>query len=207
MSLTVEGTDISCVTNEDGVFTLTDVPMGERSFNIIKEEFVETTVRIDIDKTQFQLDLVFPITNGLNYPAEIHTNITGYVYDALTGRPLINGIVKVFGSDIQTSTDTDGQYTLTDLPLGKIQLIAMALDHKAVSVYLTVEEGALITFISACLPRPEEKSPEALPTPIPENLYPVQIFHLGKTVFSARKVRLTADTPSSAFPPEAIPSP
>jgi len=141
VSLTVEGTDISCVTNEDGVFTLTDVPMGERSFNIIKEEFVETTVRIDIDKTQFQLDLVFPITNGLNYPAEIHTNITGYVYDALTGRPLINGIVKVFGSDIQTSTDTDGQYTLTDLPLGKIQLIAMALDHKAVSVYLTVEEG------------------------------------------------------------------
>lgn len=146
VSISVNDTGISDVTDEDGNFTLADVPMGEQTFYVIKEDFVDVSFGSTIDEDPYQMDLVFPNATGVAYPAEIDQNITGYIYDSLSGKPIENAIVKVSGTEIQAVTGADGQYTLSDLPLSKRELIAMAVDHEAVYMYPTVVSGGADNF-------------------------------------------------------------
>ncbi|MGV8075116.1 MAG: carboxypeptidase regulatory-like domain-containing protein [Syntrophobacteraceae bacterium] len=139
--ITLQGAENSAETDENGVFTLFDVPMGPRTFELVKEGFVNTTITVDVNENPFQLDLVLPIVTGVAYPAEIGPDVSGYVYDAMSGLPLEAAIVKVNDADIETVTGTDGSYSMSGLPLGPVQIIAMALNHQAVSMHPTVVSG------------------------------------------------------------------
>jgi uncharacterized protein YkwD len=144
--ITLVGTDNTCVSLEDGSFILTNVPMGENAFKVFKEEFADVTWNVDVNTNPYVMNVIHPMAIGVTYPQEIDSNITGYVFDALTAKPLAGAIIRVFGTSIESTTDQNGQYAFSDLPYGEIHLIAMALDHKAVSMYPTVVSGAASRF-------------------------------------------------------------
>ena len=146
VDITVEGYEISGMTGPDGIFTLTEVPMGTQSFKVFKEDFVKNTITVDITEDPYQLDLVFPNINGVAYPAEIDTTFNGIVYDAVTGRTLEGAVIKVFGLDLSTTSGAEGEFTLSGLPPGPRPLIAMAPDYEAVIMRPTVVPGADDTF-------------------------------------------------------------
>ncbi len=136
--ITLQGAESSDETDSNGGFALVDVPFGPQTFRLVKDGFIDATISVTVDRTPFVLDIVEPVITGVANPEEIGTEVAGFVLDAMSGLPLNGAVVKVSGSDIQTVADADGKYVLSGLPLGSIQLIAMALDHEAVSIYPTV---------------------------------------------------------------------
>jgi hypothetical protein len=146
VKIMVEGTDISDVTLEDGSFILEDVPYGEQSLKVVKEDFCDFIQPVKINRDPFEYNLTYPLIAVFPYPAEIDTTITGYVYDAVSGQGLNGAILQIHGTSIQAATDPDGRFSLTDLPAGTISITTMALDHEAVLVSPTVVPGASGTF-------------------------------------------------------------
>ncbi len=146
VSIRLKDTENITETGADGTFTLTNVPPGQQSLEIFKEDFVNTTWSFTVSSDPHQLDLIFPLIKGVAHPADIDTDVTGYVYDASSGKPLAGAVVQVPGSAIETTSDANGQYSLSGLPPGEIRLIAMAVDHEAVEMRPTVIDGAADTF-------------------------------------------------------------
>lgn len=144
VTVSLVNTDISEVTGLDGIFSLPDIPIGIQYVSVFKEDFISGTFGLNIDRDPYQLDIVFPLSTGVPNPETIGENISGYVYDAITGQPLEGAVIKVY--DYQVTTGPNGEYTLTDLFPGPVSLIAMGLNHEAVVMYPTIVPGGADTF-------------------------------------------------------------
>ncbi len=146
VTITLGGTNNSCVTLADGTFVLDDVPYGQQTLYIVEENNRYTTITLLVDKNPYILDLAVPYRNGRSDPAEINNNVTGIIHDGITGWPIAGAIVRVIGTSIEDTTDQDGQFSLADLPTGDIMIMAMALNHEAVAVISKVIANASETF-------------------------------------------------------------
>ncbi|MCF8068359.1 MAG: carboxypeptidase regulatory-like domain-containing protein [Desulfobacterales bacterium] len=147
VTIEVDGTCISGVSGADGTFTLTDVPMGTQLFHITKDDFADYSLEYDINEDPFQMDLVYPTSMGIAFPDTINTDVTGYVYDAMAGKPIAGAIVKLAKSPTHTiTTDQDGNFALSDLPEGSGIFTAMAENHVAIFKNLSIINGGADTF-------------------------------------------------------------
>jgi len=141
VTLTLDGTEVFAVSAQDGSFSL-NVPMGGQTFKVFKEGFADRTVKFDINTEPLEMDLYLPTRIGVTHPAEIDSSITGLVYDSRSGQPIPGAVVLVDSYGNQATTDADGEFALTGLPLGPITLMAMAEGYDAVYTKPTVVPGA-----------------------------------------------------------------
>jgi hypothetical protein len=66
---------------------------------------------------------VFLVTPG-------RAHLTGLVTDPESGEPLVGALVSVQGTNISAVTDSEGRYTLRDLPPGRLRLVVNAPNHE-----------------------------------------------------------------------------
>lgn len=75
--------------------------------------------------------------------AQPQTNISGRVTDAATNAPLPFASVYLNGSTRGTTTDEQGRYTLSHVPLGTVEVVASFLGYKPTQQTLRLTEGSL----------------------------------------------------------------
>ena len=70
------------------------------------------------------------------------TTVSGAVIDAVTGKPVPNVALTIFGSDITTTSRSDGSYTLTDVPPGLVKVKAQIIGfHPITTPYYNLKPG------------------------------------------------------------------
>ena len=69
--------------------------------------------------------------------------IRGNVYDKETGEPILFGNVRLEGTNLGSTTDLDGFFTITNAPVGKHNLIATYIGYDSVSVAVTIGDGRI----------------------------------------------------------------
>jgi hypothetical protein len=70
------------------------------------------------------------------------TTVSGAVIDAVTGKPVPNVVITIFGSDITTTSGSDGSYTLTGVPPGLVKVKAQIIGfHPITTPYYNLKPG------------------------------------------------------------------
>ena len=70
------------------------------------------------------------------------TTVSGAVIDAVTGKPVPNVTITIFGSDITTTSGSDGSYTLTSVPPGLVKVKAQIIGfHPITTPYYNLKPG------------------------------------------------------------------
>ncbi len=72
--------------------------------------------------------------NSVSYAQEIG-NLTGFVKDAQTGKPLPGASVLLKGTSLGDATDTNGYYRITDIPSGTYTVIVRFVGYKPATKY------------------------------------------------------------------------
>ena len=70
--------------------------------------------------------------------------IRGFVYDKASGEPIIFINVYLEGTQLGTSTDVNGYYSITKVPSGDYNLIVEALGYEKISENLSVKSGQIL---------------------------------------------------------------
>jgi PKD domain/Carboxypeptidase regulatory-like domain/K319L-like, PKD domain/Bacterial Ig domain len=78
--------------------------------------------------------LAFNIVRG-------RASISGTVVDPDTGVPVAGALVAVEGTNLSTTTDENGQYTLNDVPIGPGVLIINPPDHELIRLAIDPQRG------------------------------------------------------------------
>jgi Carboxypeptidase regulatory-like domain len=96
-------------------------------------------------KTAFAAVLMLAVSGTLGAPqitAQTQTTVTGTIIDAVTGKPVPNVGITVLGSDLTTTTGSDGTYTLTGVPPGLIKVKAQIIGfHPITTPYYNLKPG------------------------------------------------------------------
>ncbi|HEY0111347.1 MAG TPA: carboxypeptidase-like regulatory domain-containing protein, partial [Fibrella sp.] len=74
--------------------------------------------------------LLLLLSGGLTI-AQQTTKLTGRVTDVATGKPIAFASVYINASTRGTTADSVGRFTLTNCPVGSIEIVATALGYKA----------------------------------------------------------------------------
>lgn len=65
-------------------------------------------------------------------------DIRGQLYDAKTGEPIIYGTITIADTDYGTTTDLDGFFTLTGIPVGEYKIVASYIGFETVEQTVSV---------------------------------------------------------------------
>ena len=108
---TVAATGFSTTTDSNGNFTLTGVPPGPQTLTVSRSGFSPTTTDVRVEPGKTLSAGTIALT-----PLPTFGTITGTVTNARTGAPLSGATVGGIG--FSTTTDSNGNFTLTGLPPG-----------------------------------------------------------------------------------------
>ncbi|MCC6600887.1 MAG: TonB-dependent receptor [Crocinitomicaceae bacterium] len=72
-------------------------------------------------------------------------SVRGFIKDADTGEPVIFITVGLEGTDIGTSTDADGYFSLTKVPAGTYTLLIKNIEYEEVKEAVVLENGKVLT--------------------------------------------------------------
>ncbi len=139
VKVTHEGSNISKITAADGIFVFDNIPFGEQTFYFEKPDFIEETITSTVDRTPFTIDLIKPSSE--EGQITIGQNISGIIQDAISQLPIAGAKVRVPGLNLEVVSDTNGNYSLTDLPIGNYPIVIMAVEHAAMKIIATVDNG------------------------------------------------------------------
>ena len=136
------GVGASAVTAPDGSFTLSNLSAGEIRANLRKEtEFIQETRTL----TAPSQNLVIEIPKG--------TTVAGRVIDKETRKPVGafqagittsrggGGMIMMTPAALRNFTNDDGSFTLENVPVGAVNLVANAPGYAQARMNLTLEEG------------------------------------------------------------------
>lgn len=70
--------------------------------------------------------------------------VRGNLIDNETGEPIIYGNVRLDGTNLGTTTDVDGFFSITDVPVGTYSLIATYIGYDSVAVSVEVKAGQIV---------------------------------------------------------------
>ena len=110
-------------TDEQGVFTISDVVPGTREVNISASGYQSQKYWIVISGSTTDMQTIFLS------PVLTSTTVTGIVTDASTGNPISNADIVIVGTSIAAKTDSSGSYTLSGINLLEFNLKASAAGY------------------------------------------------------------------------------
>lgn len=139
VTVTHEGSNIAVTTAADGTFVFNDMAFGAQTFYFKKTDLIEETFTFNIDCTPFIIDLIKPNKEGGQIT--VGQNISGLIQDSLSQRPIAGAKVRVPGLNLEAVSDANGNYSLTDLPIGNYPLVVLAVNHQAMNFMLSVVPG------------------------------------------------------------------
>ena len=133
VSVMVEDANASTTTDASGSFTLTGLPIGKHIISFSKTDY--QTVYCTLTPKSW-LDGVANVNTSLRYAA---ARITGRVLDAQNGKnPLAGASVSIGGEAVQTNSE--GVYTLSQLPLDNYTVTFSYGDYNTVTKEVKVED-------------------------------------------------------------------
>ena len=135
-TVAVNGTSIRTTTNSDGNFTLSGVTPGPRTLAISASGFTSTTRAVTVVAGTSISAGSIALT-----PLPPGDPVRGTVTNAVNGRPIPGASVRIVNTNLQTSTDTNGSFTLNDVPQGPQTVAVTATGFIANSVTVNVVPG------------------------------------------------------------------
>lgn len=130
----VTGTAIAVTTDEDGLFTLPDLPVADVAIQVTAGEYTATTTTSAAVDTALKVALE-PTAPPPDLPVEPTTRaVRGRVTEQLSGEPIVGAIVRVAGTDTVVITDDDGAFQLDGLPLEDVALEVDADGYKSLAL-------------------------------------------------------------------------
>jgi hypothetical protein len=142
-------------TDENGQYTIEDIPVGTHSVMVFKCGYYPATQEAEVLASQtttvdFSLTPIEPPATG---------TITGKVTDATTSLPIESAFVFTVAEDIwecfgrfSAMTDSNGDYTIENVPVGMRKIFAFKRHYHHASQMVHVEEGLTTTVNFALYP-------------------------------------------------------
>lgn len=91
---------------------------------------------------RYILSITFFLFTGIIIFAQTGT-IRGNLYDKETGDPISYGNLRLEDTNIGTTTDIEGFFTLADVPVGQYVLVATYIGYDSVGVNVQIREGRI----------------------------------------------------------------
>lgn len=127
----VWGSYFATVADENGAYTLSNLPTGEVTVEAVASGYARNSSSVTVVAGE-------TVTCNIVLEALTTGNVEGYVYDIANNTP-ISGARVVGPGGNETITDTDGSYTLYDVDAGSATIYAYAnnyfYDYDTVTVY------------------------------------------------------------------------
>ena len=136
-TVAVTGTDLSTTTNNTGDFTLNGLSPGSQTLTISQSGFNTATKAV----TVVAGTSVSAGTIALTPLPPIVDPVTGTVTNATNGLPIPSASVRIVNTNLQSTTNTNGSFTINDVPVGPRTVEASATGFIANSVTVNVVPG------------------------------------------------------------------
>jgi len=69
--------------------------------------------------------------------------LRGNIFDTDTGEPIIYGNLQLQGTNLGTTTDFEGFFTLTNIPVGTYQIVVTYIGYDSLSLPITIKENQI----------------------------------------------------------------
>ncbi len=125
VTVKVKGTEATAVTGTDGTFTV-DAPRTDVTLELTEPDHVTVEVVLPARQKSVQV--------AMTRAAPSERVVTGIVKEAGTGKPVASAVVTLKGTASSSTTDADGLFVLTRVPMGDAQLEVSSQAHQAAQV-------------------------------------------------------------------------
>lgn len=130
----IAGAGISVRTDERGFFVLADAPTIALALQVRAAGHAPQSVSVPLSQSSVAVAMAPdapPAPEPVAQPAEPvgPRTVTGRVSEAGSGEPVIGATVQVVGTKRAVLTDADGNYTITDAPIGELVLEITSATH------------------------------------------------------------------------------
>lgn len=131
--VSVTGTTYPTPTDNNGSFTLTNLPLGVTELHIVKEGFQPIHIPgITVSENVYDAGTI-----RLSPTVVLKGSISGKV-TSTTGSNLASVQIRVKGTETTVSTDASGNFTISDLPVGNYTLQVSAENYIGQDISVTV---------------------------------------------------------------------
>jgi uncharacterized UPF0146 family protein len=133
----VDTTNLQAITDSRGYYQLTSVPAGQRTLIASKSGYVSKSKVVNVGAGQ-------TVTVDFKLASATSTGtVQGTVWDN-NAQPIQDATVAVQGTELQTTTDSDGQYQITNVPAGQRTLIASKSGYVSETKVVNVGAGQIV---------------------------------------------------------------
>jgi len=136
VTVSVEGTSLQATTNSQGYYQITDVPAGNKTVTASKSGYNSQSKTVNVLAGQ---------TVTVDFQLQLATGtIQGTVKDT-NNQPIEGATVSVEGTSLQTTTNSQGYYQITDVPAGTRTVTASKTGYNSQSKTVNVLAGQTVT--------------------------------------------------------------
>jgi len=137
-TVVVNTTNLRTETDPQGSYQISNVPAGEWTITASKNGYTPESKLVYVEAGQ---------TVTVNFtlaPVTSTGTVRGTVRDN-NAKPIQDATVAVQGTELQTTTNSDGQYEITNVPAGQRTIIASKSGYVSESKAVNVEAGQVVT--------------------------------------------------------------
>ncbi len=136
-TVTVKGTQLSAVTDADGLFVIQKAPAGDIEL-VADAEGRQATAPLPATESSAKLTLAAAGTTGPEQPEQPQPaagrTITGTVTESTSKEGVVGATVQVKDSDIAAIAEEGGTFTLENVPPGPVTLVVTGPNHEVKEV-------------------------------------------------------------------------
>jgi uncharacterized delta-60 repeat protein len=133
----VDTTNLQAITDSRGYYQLTSVPAGQRTLIASKSGYVSKSKVVNVGAGQI-VKVDFTLASATSTGT-----VQGTVRDN-NAQPIQDATVAVQGTELQTTTDSYGQYQITNVPAGQRTLIASKSGYVSETKVVNVGAGQIV---------------------------------------------------------------
>ncbi|WP_448516390.1 carboxypeptidase regulatory-like domain-containing protein [Pseudothermotoga sp.] len=137
-TVVVSTTNLKTFTDPQGYYEISNVPAGKWTITASKNGYTPESKAVNVEAGQ---------TVTVNFtlaPVTSTGTVRGTVRDN-SAQPIQDATVAVQGTELQTTTNSVGQYEITNVPAGQRMLIASKSGYVSESKVVNVEAGQVVT--------------------------------------------------------------
>ncbi len=127
----VVGGSYSGVSDTNGYYEIANIPIGTYSLTVTSSGHAPYTTSVEIQEGPNSLDIQLTVNTG---------TVAGVVTDASTGAVIPGAIVSI-GGGYTATTDSNGYYEISNIPVGTYPITVMADGYSDYTGSITVQAG------------------------------------------------------------------